>query len=93
MENEKISQAPLMQQHIAACKASGQTVAAYCSGHSIKPHQYYYWQKKLQPAVPGKFISIAASLSTALVSIELTNGNRIRFETLPPVEYIKQLMG
>lgn len=93
MENEKISQAPLMQRHIAACKASGQTVVAYCSGHSIKPHQYYYWQKKLQPAVPGKFISMAPSLSTAPVCIEWTNGHRICFETLPPVDYIKQLMG
>jgi transposase-like protein len=93
MENEKISQAILMQQHIAACKASGQTVAAYCSGHSIKAHQYYYWQNKLQPATPGKFISIAPPLSTAPVSIDFINGTRIRFETLPPVEYIKQLMG
>ena len=92
MENEKISQAPLMQRHIAACKASGQTVVAYCSEHSLKPHQYYYWQKKLQPAVPGKFISIAPPLSTATVSMDFTNGTRIRFETLPPVEYIKQLM-
>jgi len=64
MENEKKSQAILMQQHIDACKASGQTVAAYCSGHSIKAHQYYYWQSKLQPAAPGKFISIAVPLST-----------------------------
>jgi hypothetical protein len=93
MEKEKINQAPLMQGHIAACKASGQTVVAYCSVHSIKPHQYYYWQKKLQPAVPGKFISIAAPLATAPVCIEWINGHRIRFETLPSVDYIKQLMG
>lgn len=93
MENEKISQAILMQQHIDACKASGQTVAAYCSGHSIKAHQYYYWQNKLQAAAPGKFISIAAPLSNAPVSLVFTNGNRICFETLPPAEYIKQLMG
>jgi hypothetical protein len=93
MENEKISQAMVMQQHIDACKASGQTVASYCSGHSIKAHQYYYWQNKLQPAVPGKFISIAPPLLTASVSVDFTNGNRVRFETLPPPEYIKQLMG
>lgn len=93
MENEKISQAILMQQHIAACKASGQTVAAYCSGHSIKVHQYYYWQNKLQPAAPGKFISIGTPLSNTLLRIDFTNGSRISFETLPPVEYLKQLMG
>jgi len=47
----------------------------------------------LQPAAPGKFISIAVPLSTALVSIDFINGTRIRFETLLPVAYIKQLMG
>ena len=82
-----------MQQHIEGCKSSGQTVAAYCSGHSIKAHQYYYWKNKLQPAAPGKFISIVAPLSTAPVSVDFINGIRIRFETLPPAEYIKQLMG
>jgi transposase-like protein len=93
MENEKTNQAILMQQHIDACKASGQTVAAYCSSHSIKAHQYYYWQNKLQPAAAGKFIGIAPPLSTAPVSIDLINGTRICFETLPPAAYIKQLMG
>lgn len=93
MENEKISQALLMQQHIDACKACGQTVAAYCSSHSIKAHQYYYWQNKLQPSAPGKFISIVPPLSVAPVSIDFINGTCIRFETLPPAEYIKHLMG
>lgn len=93
MEKEKISQAILMKQHIDACKASGQTVAQYCSSQQIKAHQYYYWQKKLQPIAPGKFISIAPHLSNAPVRIDFTNGNRISFETMPPVEYIKQLMG
>lgn len=83
----------LMQQHIDACKGSGQTVTAYCSSHSIKTHQYYYWQNKLQPAAPGKFISIARPLLTAPVSIDFIDGTRIRFETLPSAEYIKQLMG
>ena len=81
-----------MQQHIATCKASGQTVAEYCASHQIKAHQYYYWQKKLQQRQSGKFINIAPMFSNAPVSITFTNGNQICFTALPPVEYVKQLM-
>ena len=92
MENEKTSQAVLMQQHIDACKASGLTVAAYCSGHSIKAHQYYYWQNKLQlPKQDGNFIKMAPVLSSVGMSIDLANGTQISFTTLPPVDYVKQL--
>jgi len=93
MNHKNISQFELMQTHIAACKASGITVEAYCREHELKPSVYYYWCKKLQPEAPGKFISITSLLSTSPVSIIFTNGKRISFETLPPVDYIQQLMG
>ncbi len=88
-----MEQRETMQLHIAACKASGQTVLAYCSSHQLKPHQYYYWQKRLQPEVPGKFMPITPLLLNAPVLITFTNGNRISFEILPPLAYIKQLLG
>jgi transposase-like protein len=82
-----------MQQHIAACKASGKSVESYCNEHQVKPHIYYYWRKKLQPQQRvGKFISIAPQLYNSAVSIVFTNGNRICFETMPPADYVKQLM-
>jgi hypothetical protein len=81
-----------MQAHIDACKASGKTVVEYCSQHQLKVHQYYYWRKKLQPPEPGKFIPITALLSNAPVRISFTNGIHINFETLPPVDYVKQLL-
>ena len=92
MDAKNITQFAIMQTHIAACKASGITVEAYCRNHQLKPSVYYYWRKKLQPEEPGKFISITPLLSTAPVRITFTNGKRISFETMPPVDYVKQLM-
>jgi hypothetical protein len=93
MESVKLNQSELMQQHIAACKTSGLQVETYCRQHQLKPSLYYYWRKKIQPQQPGKFISIAPLLSNTPVSIIFTSGHRIIFETLPPVDYLKQLMG
>jgi hypothetical protein len=85
--------AQIMQAHIAACKASGITVKAYCLQHQLTYSNYYYWQKKMQPQLPpGKFISITPQLFNAPVTIVFTNGNRMIFEAIPPAEYIKQLM-
>lgn len=92
MEEDKTIRSESMRLHIAACKASKMKVAAYCSEHQLKPSNYYYWQKKLQLQEPGKFISIPPVLLHAPVSITFTNGKRISFETIPPVEYIQQLM-
>lgn len=94
MDNKNIPHAQTMQFHIAACKASGITVHAYCLQHHIKYSNYYYWQKKLQPQSKrvGKFISIAPPPPIAGVRITFTNGNRISFEGIPPVDYLKQLM-
>jgi transposase-like protein len=71
MEQATINQSVLMEQHIAACKASGKSVESYCKEQQLKPSLYYYWRKKLQPQQPGKFISIAPLLSNAPVSIIL----------------------
>ena len=92
MEQDKTIRAELMRMHIAACKESKMKVEAYCSEHKLKPSNYYYWQKKLQPQEPGKFICITPVLLNAPVSITFTNGKRISFEAMPPVEYIQQLM-
>jgi len=93
MESKDTSQPQIMQTHIAACKLSGLTVAAYCSRHQLKVHQYYYWQKKLQPPHQGgNFIKMAPVLPSVPMSIFFANGNQISFTTLPPVDYVKQLI-
>jgi hypothetical protein len=91
MEDTNIAET--MRSHFKACKASGLTIKAYCLTHQIKHSVYYYWQKKLQPQLqPGKFVQIAPVVSNAPMSVIFTNGNRISFEAMPPVEYVKQLL-
>ena len=92
MGHKNISQAHIMQNHIEGCKASGMTIKAYCLHHQIKFHHYYYWQKKLQPQMAGKFISITPALSNAPVSIIFANGTHISFESMPAADYIKKIV-
>jgi hypothetical protein len=92
MESKDILPSQIMQAHMAAYKLSGLTVIAYCSRHQIKVHQYYYWQKKLQPQQDSNFIKITPALSCVPVSVILSNGIQVNFTTLPPVDYVKQLI-
>lgn len=94
MTNNKSGQAEMMRMHIAACKESGKTIEDYCKENDLKPSNYYYWRKKLSaPQEPGKFVRIAAAISHSPVTVIFASGHRMVFETLPSVEYIKQLVG
>jgi len=37
---------PTWKAHIERWKDSGQTQAAYCRQHGLKPHQFTYWKKR-----------------------------------------------
>jgi len=92
MEQDKAIRSELMRTHIAACKASKMKVQTYCIEHQLKPSNYYYWQKKLAPKQPDKFIPIIPPLLTSPVSIIFSNGHRICFENMPPADYVKTLL-
>ena len=92
MEDKNTAHIQAMQAHVKACKTSGITIKDYCLQHQLKPSNYYYWQHKLQPRPAGKFISITPPPATAPVSIIFTNGIRICFENMPPVDYVKNLV-
>ena len=82
-----------MAAHIAACKASGMNVYAYCVKHNIKKSNYYYWLAKNQdPVDTGKFISITAPVTNVPVYISFINGTRVCFENMPPADYVKKLI-
>jgi hypothetical protein len=51
---------------------SGKTVVAYCTEEGLKPWQFWYWRKALQPKAPavGGFVELC-SRSTAGVVLEL----------------------
>lgn len=92
MNQVKSNRSDFMGKHIAACKASKLQVSSYCRANALKTSNYYYWQKKLSVQKPSKFISITPVLTNAPVSILFTNGKRIIFDTMPPLDYIEQLM-
>lgn len=92
MEHTNTTHGHAMQAHIAACKASDLTVAAYCQQHNIKPSNYYYWQHKLRPVPTGKFIPIKPPPAITQVTIVFASGIRICFENMPPVDYVKNLV-
>lgn len=91
METKELNMSQIMETHITACKLSGQTVSDYCSNHQLKVHQYYYWQKKLQPQT-SNFIKLSPIIPSVPVSIFFVNGTQINFATLPPADYIKSLI-
>jgi transposase-like protein len=93
MTNEKSGQAEMMRMHIEGCKESGKTIEDYCKEHDLKPSNYYYWRKKLSSQESGKFVRIAAEVTHSSVTVIFVSGHRMVFETLPSVEYIKQLVG
>jgi len=95
MQDEKIIMAEQMRQHIAACKSSGLYVEQYCKEHHLKPSTYYYWRKKLSGESKknvGSFIQLQPLQQNSCVEIVFANGARIHFESLVPVDYIKQLI-
>lgn len=95
MQDEKISRAAQMRQHIEACQVSGMYVEQYCKEQNFKPSTYYYWRKKLaeDPKTnTGSFIQLQPVQQSSCVEIVFANGVKICFESLVPVDYIKQLI-
>ena len=93
MEQINITHSEKMAAHIAACKASGMNVRAYCLKYNIKASNYYYWLSKgREPVETGKFISIPPLVTKVPVYIAFTNGTRVCFENMPPADYVKKLL-
>ena len=98
MEDKKISKAFQMRQHIEACEAGGRSVEEYCREQNVKPSTYYYWRKKLlsdeakSNHAAGSFIPVPSIPQSSGVELIFTNGIKIHFEHLVPVEYLKQLV-
>jgi len=60
------------REHLARHAQSGQTVRAYCAEQGVKPWQFWYWRKALDPKTPeaSGFVELGG-LSTAGVVVEL----------------------
>lgn len=84
-----------MRDHIEACKVSGKNVDQYCKEQNLNPATYYYWRKKLSEVSKsntGSFIQLQPVRQNSCVEIVFANDVRIYFESLVPVDYIKQLI-
>ena len=95
MQDEKISMAAQMQQHIEHCEGCGVCVKQYCKEKNIQPATYYYWRKKLQKNLDksgGSFIQLQPVAQSSCIEIVFTNGVKIYFENLVSADYLKQLI-
>ena len=100
MQDKKISKAVQMRQHIAALQSSGLYVEQYCKEQHVKASTYYYWLKKLaddpiaigSKTNTGTFIQLQPVSQSRSVEIVFTNGVKMYFESLIPVDYLKQLV-
>ena len=95
MQDGKIIKVAQMRQHIEACQVSGLYVKQYCKEQNLNSATYYYWRKKLaqeSKTNTGSFIQLQPVQRNSYVEIVFTNGVKIYFESLAPLDYIKQLI-
>ena len=95
----KVSNRAIMFKHVVQYQASGQSIVSYCKKHGINPHNFYYWRKvfnSTEDKKPGmqSFIEIpfASTSSSHSVQLRMPQGHSLEFATLPPVDYLRQLL-
>jgi transposase-like protein len=96
---EKTFNRDRMFKHVAQYLASGQSVVSYCTNHHIRPHNFYYWlnrfkSEQLAEPVTREFVEIpiASTLSSFPIQLRTPQGYTLDFATLPPVDYLRQLL-
>ena len=60
------------KQHLNAWRASGLSQNAYCREHTLKPHQFSYWKRKLATAT-ADHKPITRQKSPAFVPLRVRN--------------------
>ena len=80
---------------LSACEKSHLSVKDFCASQGISAASYYRWQKRLRrdketDRAHFSPIEIQAKLTGGIV-VELPGGVVLRFEELPPVEYLRRL--
>jgi transposase-like protein len=88
-----------MLEHVEKYQASGQSIVSYCAKHDINPHNFYYWRKRFntkraEEAGRSEFVEIpiASTLSSPPVQLRTPQGYTLNFATLPPIDYLRQLL-
>lgn len=72
---------------VAAFKASGLSVPAWCRAHDVKPHRLRYWLRKFQTEVEGasstKWVSLEVEKPTVLENAILVRVGSASIEVKP----------
>lgn len=80
---------------LTAHEESGLSVKDFCKSQGISVASYYRWQKRLSLEMEDDIELFSPieirSKATGNIVIELPGGVVIRFEALPPVEYLRSL--
>jgi len=72
----KTEERAVWQARVAAYRGSGQTVAAWCRTQGIKPHQMYYWIKRLNASAPPSASKPAQWLPLVVEDQEASNTDK-----------------
>ncbi len=92
--------------HFEAQRQSGLSQQAYCKRHALKPHQYWYWKRKLigertapergdgQQLTPSAFIpvSVESARVTEGLSLHFPNGVHLAGITEHNTHIVQQLV-
>jgi hypothetical protein len=80
-------------------KQSKQTQQAYCKGHSINYHRFYYWYKQYKANNAAganqrsSFISLSMPATSSSAELIYPDGRRILFHQGVDANYLKALLG
>jgi len=57
------------REHLERQAQSGKTVMVYCTEQGLKPWQFWYWRKALQPKAPmaGGFVELCTGATAGVV--------------------------
>lgn len=99
MEDLKLKMDSVMLSHIEQYQTKEQTISSYCRVHNIKEHVFHYWygkykslQKKSSLLVEG-FVEIPLTATSSTLEVRVSNGFICHFGMLPPVDYLRKLIG
>lgn len=77
--------------HIDTWKKSGLTQAAYCNKHDLKPHQFWYWNRRLKTDNKPKkkssragFVSVQFKPEKAKTALKLRFPNGMELDGIQP---------
>jgi transposase-like protein len=85
------------EHHLERWQQSGLSQRAYCRKHQLKPHQFYYWRRRIRkPQTQVSFLPVTLPADTPqqshLVRILMPNGCAMELEGRAESEQLERLV-